>query len=487
MNNKHSNPKNRKSKKVALNEHWEKINPHAAGINIGAREIFVCVPADRDSEPVRWFGTKTPDLEALAEWLKECRIDTVAMEATGIYWIACFQLLEREGLRPVLVNPRQIKNVSGKKSDVMDCQWIQKLHTFGLLAGSFRPADPYCVTRTYMRLRDDLIAGATAQIQLMQKALHQMNIQLSHVLSDITGSSGMAIIEAILAGQRNPLVLAELASLRVKSTKDEIAKALVGEWRPEHLYCLAQAHGMYLKYQSDIAQCEAKLAQELEKLPGRVDPELKPMPAKIDRKKSMNEKLRLGLYCKFGVDVTAIEGIGPTAALTFLTEVGADLSAFASEKNFCSWLGLCPDNRISGGKVLSSRTRRVVNRLADVLRMSATTLKHSQTALGAFLSANDRQTGAGAGITAVAGYSRCALRRRSRCGPRTSRAPLLGEGVHWQDLILSQMDQSLLLRNSFVSCCAATNLKRSFFLIYPARRWCDLTSAAASSKGFPGT
>ena len=402
MKNKHSNPKNRKFKKVALNEQWEKIHANAAGIDIGAREIFVCVPSDRDREPVRRFGTKTPDLEAVAKWLKDCRIDTVAMEATGIYWIGCFQLLEREGLKPVLVNPRQIKNVSGKKSDVMDCQWIQKLHTFGLLAGSFRPADPYCVTRTYMRLRDDLIAGATAQIQLMQKALHQMNLQLSHVLSDITGSSGMAIIEAIMAGQRNPLVLAELASLRVKSTKDEIAKALVGEWRPEHLYCLAQAHGLYLRYQTDIAQCEAKLAEELEKLPGKVDPQLKPMPPKMDRKKSIKENLRLGLYCKFGVDVTAIEGIGPTAALTFLTEVGADLSAFDSEKNFCSWLGLCPDNRISGGKVLSSRTRRVVNRLADVLRMSATTLKHSQTAMGAFYRRMIAKLGPAQGITAVA-------------------------------------------------------------------------------------
>jgi len=402
MNNKHLNAKNKKSKKVALNEQWEKIHPHAAGIDIGAREIFVCVPSDRDPEPVRRFGTKTPDLEALAKWLKDCRMDTVAMEATGIYWIGCFQLLEREGLNPVLVNPRQIKNVSGKKSDVMDCQWIQKLHAFGLLAGSFRPADPYCVARTYMRLRDDLIAGASAQIQLMQKALHQMNLQLSHVLSDLTGSSGMAIIEAILAGQRNPLALAELASLRVKSTKDEIAKALVGEWRPEHLYCLAQAHGMYLRYKTEIAQCDTKLAEELEKLPSRVDPELKPMPAKMDRKKSINEKLRLGLYCKFGVDVTAIEGIGPTAALTLLTEVGADLSAFASEKKFCSWLGLCPDNRISGGKVLSSRTRRVVNRLADVLRMSATTLKHSQTALGAFYRRMIAKLGPPQGITAVA-------------------------------------------------------------------------------------
>jgi transposase len=402
MKNRPSNPKNKKPKKITLNEHWEKIHPNAAGIDIGARELFVCVPADRDSQAVRRFGTKTPDLEQMAQWLKDCRIETVAMEATGVYWIATFQLLEKKGFKPVLVNPRQIKNVTGKKSDVMDCQWIQKLHTFGLLSASFRPADPYCVARTYMRLRDDLIAGSTAQIQLMQKALHQMNVQLSHVLSDITGQSGMAIIEAIIAGQRDPVVLAELASRRVKTAKEEIAKALIGDWRPEHLYCLAQAHGMYLRYQSEIAQCDERLIAELDKLPNKVDPKAQPLPAKLDPKKAINEALRLGLYCKFGVDLTAIEGIGPTAGLIFLTEVGADLSAFPSEKRFCSWLGLCPDNRISGGKVLSSHTRRVVNRLADVLRMSASTLKQSQTALGAFHRRMVAKLGPAEGITAVA-------------------------------------------------------------------------------------
>ena len=402
MKNKYSNPKKKKSKKIALNESWEKINPHAAGIDIGARELFACVPADRAEQSVRRFGTKTPDLEALAQWLKDGRIETVAMEATGIYWIASFQLLERKGFKVVLVNPRQIKNVSGKKSDVMDCQWIQKLHTFGLLGASFRPADPYCVARTYMRLRDDLVAGSTTQIQLMQKALHQMNVQLAHVLSDITGASGLAIIEAIIAGQRDPLALAELASRRVKSPRDEIAKALIGDWREEHLFCLGQAHQMYLRYQADLLQCEEKLAAELDQLPNQVDSQLKPLPPKLDPKKQINEKLRLSLYGKFGVDVTALEGIGPTAALTLLTEVGADLSAFASAKHFCSWLGLCPDNRISGGKVLSRRTRRVVNRLADVLRMSATNLKSSQTALGAFYRRMVAKLGPAEGITAVA-------------------------------------------------------------------------------------
>jgi len=402
MKNQHSPSKKQKPKKIALDERWEKINPNAAAMDLGARESFSCVPADRDAVSVRRFGTKTPDLEQLAQWFEHCRIDTVAMEATGIYWIAPFQFLEKRGFKVVLVNPRQIKNVTGKKSDVMDCQWIQKLHTFGLLGGSFRPADPYCVARTYMRLRDDLVGGASAQVQHMQKALHQMNIQLAQVLSDITGASGMAIIEAILSGTRDPVALAALANKRVKTKKEDIAKALVGDWREEHLYCLRQAYQLYLRYQEDIADCQRKLTGELARLPDKVDPQCKPLPAKIDPKKEIDETLRLILYAKFGVDVTAIEGIGPTVALTLLTEVGADLSAFPSEKHFCSWLGLCPDNRISGGKILSSHTRRVVNRMAGVLRMAATTLKNSQTALGAFYRRMVGRLGPAEGITAVA-------------------------------------------------------------------------------------
>ena len=402
MKSKPQKPRRKKSKKIALNEAWEKINSNAAGIDIGARELYVRVPADRHEESVRRFGTKTPDLESLAQWLKDCRVETVAMEATGVYWIASYQLLERRGFQVVLANPRQVKNVTGKKTDVMDCQWIQKLHTYGLLSGSFRPADPYCVLRTYMRLREDLIGGSSAQIQLMQKALHQMNVQLGHVLSDITGASGLAIIEAIISGERDPVVLAGLAHKQVKSSREEIAKALVGDWRQEHLYCLAQAYGMYLRYQEDLRECDQKLANELGQLPDQVDLQLHPLPPKQDAKKSINEDLRLGLYCKFGVDVTAIEGIGSTVALTLLSEVGPDLSAFASEKHFCSWLGLCPDNRISGGKVLSSRTRRVVNRMADVLRMAATTLRRSQTALGAYYRRMVAKLGPAQGITAVA-------------------------------------------------------------------------------------
>jgi transposase len=403
MKNKPANAQNRKQKKkkIHLNDQWEKVNPDAAGIDIGSRDHYACVPPGRQPESVRRFGTTTPELEEMAQWLQECRIKTVAMEATGIYWIAAFQILEKRGFQVVLVNPRQVKNVSGRKSDVQDCQWIQKLHTFGLLGASFRPADPYCVARSYVRLRDGLVGSRSAQIQLMQKALHQMNVQLSHVLSDITGESGMAIIAAILAGQRDPVALAALANKRVKSSKERIAQALVGDYRLEHLFALQTAYDLYLAYEAKIRQCDERLIQELENLPDKVDLKSKPLPAPAE-KKQIDEALRAGLYLKLGVDITAIEGIGARVGLAMLTEVGPDLNAFRSEKDFSSWLGLCPDNRISGGKVLNTRTRRVVNRLADALRMAATTLERSQSALGAFYRRMKAKLGAAEAITATA-------------------------------------------------------------------------------------
>jgi Transposase IS116/IS110/IS902 family./Transposase. len=388
-------------KRISVDQAWPLINPNAAGVDLGSREHWVAVPADRAQQNVRCFGTFTSDLEALADWLKACGVTSVAMEATGVYWIPLFQLLERRGFAVLLVNARQIKNVSGRKSDVLDCQWIQRLHTYGLLGGSFRPADPYCVVRSYLRYRDELVTARSTQTQHMQKALQQMNLQLNQVLSDVNGLSGLAIIEAILQGQRNPLQLAALADRRVKSTQSQIAKALIGDYRAEHLFQLQTAFDLYHTYEAKIATCDEELARVLVKLPDRVDVKLKPLPDKTGRKK-MDEDLRLGLYLKLGIDLTAIEGIGPLVALTVLTEVGPDLSRFKTEKHFTSWLGLCPDNRISGGKVLSCRTRRVVNRLSDVLRLAATTLERSQTALGAYYRRMKAKLGAAEGITAMA-------------------------------------------------------------------------------------
>lgn len=397
--------KSAKSKKdkrrVSIDQAWPLIHARAAGVDLGSREHWVAVPEDCGARPVRCFGTFTGDLEAMGDWLKECQITTVAMEATGVYWIPLFQILERRGFEVLLVNAKQIKNVSGRKSDVADCRWIQRLHTFGLLGASFRPADPYCVVRSYLRYRDELVAARGVQTQHMQKALQQMNVQLTQVFSDINGVSGLAIIGAILEGQRDPLKLAGMADRRVKAGLAQIARALVGDYRTEHLFVLKIAFDLYHTYEAKIEACDQELARELAQLPDRVDCQTKPLPAKAGPK-NITPDLRLGLYRKLGVDLTAVEGFGPVVALTVLSEVGPDLSRFKTEKHFASWLGLCPDNRISGGRILSRRTRRVVNRLSDVLRLAATTLERSQTALGAYYRRMKAKLGAAEGVTATA-------------------------------------------------------------------------------------
>lgn len=393
--------------KIHIDPQWQAVNPHAAGIDIGAKEHWVCVPPDSTQINVRPFGTCTADLNAVADWLQECGVTTVAMESTGVYWIPVFQILEARGLAVILVNARQIKNVAGRKTDVKDCQWIQRLHTYGLLQASFRPKDAYCTLRTYLRYRDELIAARSTQCQHMQKALQQMNVQLTQVLSDVTGVSGLAIIGAILEGKRDPVELSKLVDPRVKAKPAAIQKALVGDYRPEHLFVLRQAFELFHTYEARIEGCNQQIVAETTKLPDRANPTLKPLPPRKEgtskcHYKVAGEDLRPWLYAKFGVDLTAIEGIGVTSALIMLTEVGPDLSKFPTEKHFCSWLGLCPDNRISGGKVLSSRTRRVVNRLSDALRMSAYALEHSQSALGGFHRRMKARLGAAEAITATA-------------------------------------------------------------------------------------
>lgn len=400
--------KRRKRKaQIHIDPQWQAVNPHAAGIDIGAKEHWVCVPPDPARGNVRPYGTCTADLQALAEWLKECGVTSVAMESTGVYWIPVFQILEARGFEVVLVNARQTKNVAGRKTDIKDCQWIQRLHTYGLLASSFRPKDIYCTVRTYLRYRDELIAARSTQCQHMQKALQQMNVQLTQVLSDITGVSGLAIIGAILEGKRDPVELSKLVDGRVRAKPAAIQKALVGDYRPEHLFVLRQAFELFHTYEAKIDACDQQIVVETAKLPDQVDPAVKPLPPRKEgrhksRDQMAGEDMRAWLYQKFGVDLTAIEGIGITTALVMLTEVGPDLSKFPTEKHFCSWLGLCPDNRISGGKVLCSKTRRVVNRLSDALRMAASTLEKSQTALGGFHRRMKARLGAAEAITATA-------------------------------------------------------------------------------------
>jgi transposase len=401
-------PKSKKKKqKISIDQGWEAINPRAAGIDIGAKEHFVCVSAEATPKNVRSFGTFTTDLEALADWLKECGVTSVAMEATGVYWIPVFQILEKRQFAVILVNARQTKNVAGRKSDVQDCQWIQRLHTFGLLQGSFRPEDSYCVLRTYLRYRDELVSARSTQCQHMHKALQQMNVQLAQVLSDVTGVSGMAIIEAILAGERDPVKLSALVDRRVRATTATIQKALKGDYRPEHLFVLQQAHSLYATYEERINACDEQIVRETALLPNKVDPQSQPLPPRKEGRPASKDQMqgqdmREVLYRKFGADLTAIEGIGVTTALVILTEVGSNVAGFKTEKHFCSWLGLCPDNRISGGKVLSSHTRRVINRASDALRMAAVTLERSQSALGAFYRRMKGRIGAAEAITATA-------------------------------------------------------------------------------------
>jgi transposase len=406
MKSKTSKPKKRKQK-ISIDPAWAAVNPHAAGIDIGAREHWACVPADAAPNPVRKFGTFTADLEALADWFQACGVTTVARDATGVYWIPVFQILERRGLQVLLVNARQTKNVAGRKTDVQDCQWIQRLHTYGLLQGSFRPADACCVVRTYLRYRDELVSARSTQCQHMQKALQQMNLPLTQVLSDVTGLSGLTIIGAILQGERDPVKLSQLVDPRVRATPAALQKALVGDYRPEHLFVLQQAFGLYHTYEEKIQACDQEIVRSVAQLPDQVDLSRQPVPArKAGRRAALDQMagqdLREILYRKTAVDLTAIEGIGPLTSLVLFTEVGPDVSRFPTEKHFCSWLGLCPDNRISGGKVLSSRTRRVVNRASDALRMAATTLERSQSALGGFYRRMKARLGAAEAVTATA-------------------------------------------------------------------------------------
>jgi transposase len=383
------------------------LKPHAAGVDIGATEIFVAVPADRDPEPIRSFATFTEDLHRLADWLQGCGIETVAMESTGVYWIPLFQILEARGLEVCLVNARYYQNVPGRRTDVCDCQWLQYLHAVGLLRPSFRPAPQVCVLRTLLRHRDNLIQLASTHVQHLQKALNQMNLQIHHVISDITGLTGLAILDAILAGERDPQTLAKLRDPRIKAAEETIIRALVGDYRPEHLFTLRQSLQSYRYYQQLIAECDQEIEKQLAQFEARVDVKAKPLPKpKVQRKKLYSNEpgfdLRGHLYRILGVDLTAVPGMNVLTAHTLLAEAGPDLRKFRSASAFASWLGLCPDNDISGGKVLAVRTRRVKNRLAWAFRMAANALFKSQSWLGDFFRRMRAKLGAPKAITAAA-------------------------------------------------------------------------------------
>ena len=380
-------------------------NPRAAGIDVHDGVHWVAVSPDCDPQPVRRFGTFTADLETLADWLTACGVDTVAMESTGVYWIPLFELLERRGFRAFLVDARTVAKVDGRpKTDIHDCQWIQRLHSYGLLEKAFRPQDDIVVLRGFVRQRQTLISYASQHIQHMQKALVLMNLKLTLVVSDIVGKTGMAILKAILAGQRDPLELAKLRDERCKHSAAEIAKALVGNWREEHLLALRQAVELYEFYHCKITECDQAIDIYLSRLPNRAgDRPLEKRPAK--RKNKDNELMfdaRKRLYEMLGVDLTAIDGISVGVALTIASELGCDVSAFRNEKAFANWLGLAPNHKITGGKIKSRKTRPGANRIATGLRMAAASLLRTPTALGAFGRRMRSRVGSPKAITAIA-------------------------------------------------------------------------------------
>src|SRR6201988_2182738 len=345
----------------ALREH----EPNAGGIDLGAEEIWVAVPAERDPNPVRRFEAFTQDLVAIVQWLVGCGVRSVAMEATGLYWIPLYQLLEDAGLKVCLVNARHGKNVPGRKSDVQDCQWLQYLHSVGLLRGSYRPAQDICAMRAISRYRDNLLHFGAQHLQHMQAALDQMNLRLHHVIADLSGLTGMAIIEAILAGERDPRQLGKLRDPRIKASQETIAKALEGNWRLEHLFVLGQALQSWKQVQQQLGQCDQKLEELSSQLAGKIDLANIPLPPSAKycgreprSKNQPNGPWREELYRHFGVDLTEVPGLSIGVVQTLFVELGADLSAFPSPRHFAAWMGLCPDNAITGGKVIRRGTRR---------------------------------------------------------------------------------------------------------------------------------
>ena len=365
------------------------VHPNAAGLDLSVDEIWVCVPSDRDAEPVRMFGTFTPDLQALVAWLIQCRVDTVAMESTGVYWIAIYELLEAAGIKPYLVNARHVKNVPGRKTDVLDCQWLQKLHRLGLLSASFRPDAEMVTLRAYLRHRAELVERRSPHILHMQKALVQMNLQLTQVLSDVTGLTGLRIIRAIVAGERDALKLAAFRDAACKSSKDEIAKALTGTWKAEYVFVLKQSLEAYDFFTQLVAACDAEVERQYAAIKPRWDaPEELPELPRIKRDShSKNQpagNVRQEVFRITGVDVAAVDGLSASLTQTILSEIGTDMSAWPTVKHFTSWLGLAPHNDISGGEVLRSRTLKTRNRARQAFRQAAEAVARSDCAFGAF-------------------------------------------------------------------------------------------------------
>jgi transposase len=398
---------NRKRSKPKIDRKMPMVHPNAAAIDVGATMHMAAVRPDRTPEPVRSFGTFTTDLHRLVEWFKECGVETVVMESTSVYWIPIFELLDAHGFTVFLVNARDAKHVPGRKTDVSDAQWLQRLHSYGLLRASFRPKGQISELRAYMRQRERLLEYAASHIQHMQKALTEMNLQLHHVVADITGATGLRIIRTILAGERDPKVLARLRDYRCHSSAETIEKALTGSYRAEHLFALEQALALYDAYHEKASACDARIEAVLKELSigrGRCSGTELPSPrrSRTDQANALAFDVRAALFALLGKDITKIDGLGPYLSLKLIAECGDDLSAWPSPKHFTSWLCLAPSNKISGGKVLSSRTRRSGSRAAALLRLAAVTVGRTDTALGAFYRRLSARIGKAKAVTATA-------------------------------------------------------------------------------------
>ena len=384
----------------------KQIRPNAAGLDIGAEEIYACVPADRDEQSVRVFATYTVDLYALADWLTACGVETVAMESTGVYWIPIYDILEARGFEVYLVNAHNLKGVTGRKTDILDCQWIQQLHSYGMLHASFRPAEEIRALRELARHRGNLIRYRSNHIQHMQKALELMNVKLTEVVSDITGVTGLDIIRAIVAGEQNPHHLAQFRQTGCKHSEDEIAKALQGNYKPELIFVLAQSLAQYDFYLQQIQECDAKMEEMYAALPSydsdeQTSPPPKPKTGKR-RKNQAHYDLASVLYRIAGVDLTAVAGLDALTVQSIITETGIDVTAWPTVKHYTSWLRLAPHNDKSGGKILRSRTLKTQNRANLAYRMAAQSAGRSNTAIGAFYRRVKAKHGPAVATTATA-------------------------------------------------------------------------------------
>lgn len=385
--------KQRKHRKLDRSLPVMRVN--AGGIDIGATEIFVAVPADRDTETVRSFPTFTQDLHALADWLQQCRVDTVAMESTSVYWIPLFQILEARGIEVHLVNAQHVHHVPGRKSDVLDCQWLQYLHSVGLLRASFRPEQAICEIRSFMRHRENLVQMACVHVQHMHKSLDQMNLQIHHVISDITGVTGLAIVDAIVAGNTNPQELAQLRDYRIKASLETVTKSLVGDYRPEHIFTLKQSLKLYRYYQQLIADCDQEVQQRIESFETKDGGSASPANSSGSAPSTAPAfDLRSHLERIFGVDLTAIPGFDVLRVQTIFSELGADLSDFPTPASFSSWLNLCPKDGASAGRRIRGPKLKTKNRVTQAFRMAGQALHNNKSFLGDYYRAQRARFGA---------------------------------------------------------------------------------------------